>query len=94
MSQILHLQKTFFRDASFKFVYTMIIERAKKSVGIALKLYLLIKMEKDYLNKRKDKKSIKGNIEDKINAYYAMINTLTETIVSIDQLTIYVASSS
>jgi hypothetical protein len=68
----------------------MMIERAKKSVRIALKLYLLINMEKDYLNKRKDKKSIEVNIEDKINAYYAMIKTLTETIVSIDQITIYV----
>ncbi len=70
------------------------IERAKKSVRIALKLYLLIHMEKDYLNKRKENTSIKGNREDKINAYYKMINTLTDTIVSIDQLTIYVPSSS
>ena len=84
--------KIHFRDASFKYVHAMVIDRAKKSIRIALKCYLLIDLEKEYLNKRKNGSSSSGTIEEKINAYYGMINTLTETIVSIStvQIVIYV----
>jgi hypothetical protein len=69
----------------FKYLFNLIIKRAKESKNIALKLYLLSCVEKEYLENFKDE--IKNNylsnnsIEDKINTYHEMINSLTEIIV-------------
>jgi hypothetical protein len=69
----------------FKYLFNLIIKRAKESKNIALKLYLLSCVEKEYLENFKDKINdnylTNNSIEDKINTYHEMINSLTEIIV-------------